>query len=383
MDTTAGSQAVEEGTDVFEEGSDSAASTQVTIPPIRTIQPEICESTHRTEVLRSQYYAHIGTPRPKYNLSKIVEQVPYACKRYHNQIEGDPAEAASLPVKSHGAKWGLSSEDLASPLPVTSAAKGGRWLKQQITYEGLQGLKKKGVLDQFYVDHELKLMYCVVPKAGCTSFKAWLLNNAGLFTGKSVHDRNLYSGERVQHASVLADETLLDILNNGDYFKFSFTRSPYTRALATYLERFLDCTKRRSSDECRRWRLSLMSGKDTFPEDATFKQYLKAIRDTPAPSITFMNAHWLPALRICGYDELGYDFVGRLENSADHKLLYSMTGKAKPQSKEKDLRHSEGTTAKMAAYYDKEAVSLCQETYAATDEVLLGYVADDLRDSLG
>eukprot|EP00659_Diplonema_papillatum_P015594 gene15594-23802_t len=332
-----------------------------TFSPPPTV-PAICESLARSRELKQLWMTWKQKTPQQVNGTLPVGELPDACK-------GVPvaAQEAAVPTSLLEAKH-----------PVTEAAKAGWFVKDSLSLAQVKELRARGVSEQFYVDHDLKLLYCVIPKAGCTTYKSWMLQNAGLFKGGNVHNRELYNGARIQNGQFISDEKLLEILNGGSYFKFTITRSPYTRVLATYLERFNECEKqaRRTKAECDMWKRAVTGGALPLPRDnMTFVDYLSTMKAHKLTVVDFRNAHWVPGVQICGLDHIKYDWVGRLEDTDDSKVLYDLVGQ-KPLAKHvlKNTRHSEGTAGKMASYYNEEAKRLVHELYSDSDVSRLGYI---------
>ncbi|XP_070573356.1 uncharacterized protein [Ptychodera flava] len=174
------------------------------------------------------------------------------------------------------------------------------------------------------------LMYCMVPKVGCTSWKKVLL----VLYGKSdttdglshsyVHFNNTYD--------TLDDfygEQLVQIVD--DYFNFLFVRHPFQRVLSAYRDKF---ERPMAGDEYFRRRYGQMivetfrkspsrraieDGRPTFLE---FIEYLVNYRLMGAEA----DEHWKPITHLCGPCEISYDFIGKYEslvNDAEY-VLYNI-----------------------------------------------------------
>ena len=150
------------------------------------------------------------------------------------------------------------------------------------------------------------------------------------------------------------------------------------------MERFNECEKqiRRTKGECDMWKRALLELKRgenmngiTLPNDTiSFTDYLKVMKDHPHADVNFRNTHWVNNVDICALKDLTYDFLGRLEDKNDIKLIYDLLG-----SKMMDtLRHSEGTSKKLKKYYTKESKDLVSQIYQDTDYEVLGYSGDNV-----
>eukprot|EP01062_Namystynia_karyoxenos_P059579 TRINITY_DN51011_c0_g1_i1.p1 TRINITY_DN51011_c0_g1~~TRINITY_DN51011_c0_g1_i1.p1 ORF type:complete len:548 (+),score=170.79 TRINITY_DN51011_c0_g1_i1:74-1645(+) len=264
-----------------------------------------------------------------------------------------------------------------APAAVVGRDKG--WVKGQLTAEHVSSLRRRGVLGQWYIDHTTKVAACLVPKAGCTGWKAWLLHMSGdpRMGQGNVHNRSRYRGPRLIDANTLSDRQMLSILNDGTYFKFAVVRNPFTRSLATYLERFYQCHTRRTLGDCIGWGRALVGNMDTRNMrtfSPSFSEYLSLQhRQLRAhPTFNYMSAHWLASAITCGLDEIPYDFVVRLERPKDAELVYSLAGHKNVFGRAVG-GHSQGTTAKLTRYYSTQAaLALAQQVYQHDTDVL-GY----------
>ena len=330
------------------------------IPFISKEESAVCGSMARSKVLKKEYLKMSAQEQQPVD---GVQDIPIC--------EGTPV----VEVPS------VSAEDMTSKkIPMETATSEKRFVKNDITKQKVLEFRRRGTAEQWYIDKELKFFYCVVPKAGCTTLKAWMLNNAKLFKGGTVHNRQLYNGPRIQNIQFVPDDELIPILNSGEYFKFTVVRSPYTRVLATYLERFENCEKqtRRTKQECDMWKRALIGKTNGLPADnSSFAEILDVMKKNPLPSVDFRNSHWLPNVDVCSMNEIKYDWVGRLEDPTDLDLIYNITGaeKMKDKRKSKGLRHSEGTSSKMKSYYSDLSRDLVSEIYSDTDILRLGYHA--------
>ena len=362
---------------VHSEERNPDVSTNVDVPALRPPPPQppaasagatptnmLCGSMARSERLRDVYYTS-RNEQHTFNATGVLPSPP-ACSGYVPTPDDVPST------------WGLTQQHLKETLPITSAARETRFIKQTLSLAQVKELRDTGVAEQLYIDTQDKILYCVVPKAGCTTYKSWLLYNAGLYNGKgTIHKRDLYRG-RVKNADFMQDDELRDILNSGDYFKFTVSRSPYTRALATYLERFHNCESlpKMNPSVCNMWRRALYGSQYNPAAEkpiTSFKQFLDIMKANFLPRVDYKNAHWVSNTRVCGLDRIAYDWVGRLEDRADTQILYGLTGKGRSPFKADG--HTQSTSSKIPEHYTEETKRLVTEIYD-NDVSLLGYVTD-------
>eukprot|EP01065_Artemidia_motanka_P033563 TRINITY_DN40562_c0_g1_i1.p1 TRINITY_DN40562_c0_g1~~TRINITY_DN40562_c0_g1_i1.p1 ORF type:complete len:498 (+),score=106.67 TRINITY_DN40562_c0_g1_i1:89-1582(+) len=266
-------------------------------------------------------------------------------------------------------------EGSGASAPTAAVGKSGGWVKAGLSLQDVASLRRRGVLSQWYVDRVAKVAACLVPKAGCTGWKAWMLRNAGDPRGGmgNVHNRSRYKGPRLVDANRLTDEQVLEVLNGGKYFKFTVVRNPYVRSLATYLERFYRC-QRRGRASCLGWLRSLVGDNDQRNLQLfqpTFADYLNLqLRARRArPMFDFKVAHWLPSVLTCGLNELPYDVVVRLDVEDDADVVYSLSGHPQHTA---GRGHSQGTSRLLARFYTASALATAHKVYQADLDVL-GY----------
>eukprot|EP01062_Namystynia_karyoxenos_P034029 TRINITY_DN2496_c0_g1_i2.p1 TRINITY_DN2496_c0_g1~~TRINITY_DN2496_c0_g1_i2.p1 ORF type:complete len:867 (+),score=268.45 TRINITY_DN2496_c0_g1_i2:219-2819(+) len=334
--------------------------------------------------------------------------------------------------------WGDAEEAPGGRLATEIARRGG-WSKQRVTLQEVQALRARGVLNHFYLDRELRLLSCMVPKAGSTTLKAFFLSNAGDWPGGgTVHNKSRFHDHRLQAGDFISDEDFVELLNSGRYFKFTMVRNPFSRSLAAYLERFHECQRTRLIEECKMWRRSLTTpggeglptyrpgvfveaehsgkqrrghivsvlpngrvavdfpaGKDGLPRasgvydpsqlrmaelgrDTTFVHFLEGLRAYPTKKVTWQNAHWLPSADVCALDVVQYDWVGRLEVQDDWKLLYSVVGTRAGfnEAQKRSLKHSVGTAMQSVQFYTFENIDRAEELFSMTDIGIIGYNAE-------
>eukprot|EP01062_Namystynia_karyoxenos_P024810 TRINITY_DN1969_c0_g1_i1.p1 TRINITY_DN1969_c0_g1~~TRINITY_DN1969_c0_g1_i1.p1 ORF type:complete len:630 (+),score=201.71 TRINITY_DN1969_c0_g1_i1:77-1966(+) len=343
-----------------------------TTPVPKPSYPVVCRSWYNTALIRYMWQRWKGQAAlPALNGT----EPPKDCADY------------SVPPRD----MPVAEPHLAKDIPTAAVAAERKWLKLGITKVHVEQLRARGIIDQLYVDHKLKMMYCAVPKSGCTGIKGWMLKGAGLFTGGSAHNKTLFKGDRLKVATFMTDQEVMDVLNNGEYFKWTIVRNPFTRVLATYLERFHQCLKqtRRTAQECFMWKKALVGRQPSaeaeakqLSDDMSFLDYLNVLvkyREKQKP-VNFLNAHWLPASEVCAMDEIEYDFVGRLEDKADMQTVYDLTGQQASFSKiqKKKLEHSEGTSTKLRTHYTDESHRIIAELYKKWDINQLGYTSTNV-----
>jgi hypothetical protein len=116
---------------------------------------------------------------------------------------------------------------------------------------------------------------------------------------ESPHDR---AGSPIP-SHVAAPTPLNEVMESEAFFKFTYVRNPYTRALSAYLDKVL-------RDDSERVRLLPSIGLPAGSEP-TFLEFLKAIQ---AQRDSWRDIHWVTQSRLIQINNINYNFVGRFES---------------------------------------------------------------------
>ena len=178
--------------------------TAIPNPPDKT--PAICITIPLSENIRVEYLKWKEVTRLSVNGTINFKNKVPICKGIRETVTDKAFNSEFM------------SEHRTAPARAMSGLRG--FNKQRLSVNQIEDLRSSGVIEQLYFDHDLKIAYCAVPKAGCTEVKAWMLNNAGLYKrSRTPHNRTLYTGERIQNGQVMSNERLQQIFSDGEYFK--------------------------------------------------------------------------------------------------------------------------------------------------------------------
>ena len=221
-----------------------------------------------------------------------------------------------------------------------------------------------------YVTHistRHRCVYVEVPKAGCSVVKRVLqyseVDGQGIDPEASVHDRSISP----LAAPISGGFDLDEIFGSpSPYFRFSFVRNPYSRALSCYLEKIAG----------EQWLRDIRLPELGFDphEEVSFADFLKRVSGQQPRA---MDPHWAPQHHLLSLRKVRYGFLGRFENfQPDLRRLVDTLGLDVPQ--ELLLRRTAHVTAaadRLHDYFDDETVHLVQQIYRK-DFDLLGYGRD-------
>jgi len=195
---------------------------------------------------------------------------------------------------------------------------------------------KKGInanaFSNILVSDKHQVLYCVTPKVACTNWKRILLILDGYF--KKPEDissslaHNFSTGYFRKLSEYSPDEINLRLTT---YYKFLFSRHPYTRLISAFRNKFLNAKYKDfrlifGKYIMRKYRNRQNITKDKrykIGEGLTFEEFVKFIIDSPIDDRDFWNEHWERIDRLCLPCLIQYDFIGKFETlkpDADYLL---------------------------------------------------------------
>lgn len=218
-----------------------------------------------------------------------------------------------------------------------------------------------------YLTHISPRHRCVfveVPKAGCSVVKRVLqyceVAGEGFDPSASVHDRSISPLAAPLKGGFALDEVFG---TPSPYYRFSFVRNPYTRALSCYLEKI-------AGEQWLREKRLPDLGFDPQGE-VSFVEFLRAVAEQPPAD---MDIHWAPQHFLLSLAQVRYDFLGRFENFHDdlRRMIHAVGLTVPEPLLQQGTAHATGAGGRLEEYYDAEALELVQQIYRE-DFTGLGY----------
>ena len=210
-------------------------------------------------------------------------------------------------------------------------------------------------------------VYFENPKVACGTIKRTLQS---IEAGSSVNPLNVHDrGESpLQEIENFDEDHISQILWGREFFKFSFVRNPFTRALSVYKDKIERDSKHKKS-------VLKILGKETenLRQNVSFKEFLYAVSQQ---SQVEMDNHWRPQnIQLC-MPLINFDFIGRFENFDNDfkKVLHTISPILQNQIV---YEKSNATHANqfLLNYYDSEATDLVRLIYKDDFEIF-GYELD-------
>lgn len=177
------------------------------------------------------------------------------------------------------------------------------------------------------VDDTHKLLYCVVPKVGCTNWKRVFValkyhppKNPAAIGKFLIHYKTNWT--YLAHFSPEEREYRLK-----NYLKFMFVRHPYERLLSAYMNKFVE----RNPAYAQTYGTMIINLYRSNPTSAaikrgrnvTFEEFLQYVADRrsflsdPVINATGRighNKHWATVMSLCNPCQVDYDFIGKYDN---------------------------------------------------------------------
>nr|XP_020754851.1 carbohydrate sulfotransferase 8 [Odocoileus virginianus texanus]XP_020754852.1 carbohydrate sulfotransferase 8 [Odocoileus virginianus texanus] len=224
-------------------------------------------------------------------------------------------------------------------------------------------------VSRIFVEDRHRVLYCEVPKAGCSNWKRVLMVLAGLASSTTdIQHNTVHYGSALKRLDTFDRQGILHRLST--YTKMLFVREPFERLVSAFRDKFehpnsyyhpvfgkaiLARYRANASRE------ALRTGSGVrFPE---FVQYLLDVHRPVG-----MDIHWDHVSRLCSPCLIDYDFVGKFESMEDDanfflSLIRAPRNLTFPRFKD---RHSEEarTTARITHQYFAQLSTLQrQRTY--------------------
>ncbi|KAI4899718.1 hypothetical protein NFI96_013627 [Prochilodus magdalenae] len=224
-------------------------------------------------------------------------------------------------------------------------------------------------VSRIYVEDTHKLLYCEVPKAGCSNWKRVLmvLQGQAVSTGEIQHEQVHY-GNHLKRLDSFDRRGIARRLKT--YTKVLFLREPFERLVSAFRDKFESpnsyyhpvfgkpiISKYRSNAS----QLALHTG-----EGVTFKEFIQYLLDVHRP--VGMDIHWEPVVQLCSPCLIDYDFIGKFETIEEEAnlLLRSIGAPANltfPSFKDRNPNAARTSSQITQKYFSQLNLTERQKTY--------------------
>lgn len=238
-------------------------------------------------------------------------------------------------------------------------------------------ITKQRFASQFFVDEDRKTIYCSIPKVACTSFKIYLRqikNLSNPYDSWVVHDPSK-SGlkELWWHYS---ERAAIKIITCPDFFKFTFVRNPFSRAVSVFLDKHVNGGPPYTRQHWNRKFFGQLGFRASrFSKNPggllSFGQFVDLVGGVMRRERETIEPHIAPQMDMCALNEIKYDFVGRFENlEEDAKKVMGIIGVEKLSAfsiGKKD--HPTNASSRLTTFYDEDVFRSVKCTYSMDFEI--------------
>lgn len=203
-----------------------------------------------------------------------------------------------------------------------------------------------------------KYVYFENPKVACSSIKKTLINyELGELSnrwGNVIHQPLFHSAFVKPYQ--LKEETFWEIINDPKYLKFSFVRSPYSRALSCYLQKIK--TKASGYEQIKPFLTD-----SEIVSNISFQRFLEIVDEMDCYD---MNSHFRPQTQQLFFKQINLGFIGKLENFNQDfaNVLSKISGEDEPPITHIFSAHQTNACSKLDGYLTPEIIDLINRIYS-------------------
>ncbi|XP_057203652.1 carbohydrate sulfotransferase 8 isoform X2 [Triplophysa rosa] len=173
-------------------------------------------------------------------------------------------------------------------------------------------------VSRIYVEDRHKLLYCEVPKAGCSNWKRVLMVLAGVANStREINHMDVHYDNHLKRLDSFDRQGIAKRLET--YTKVLFVREPMERLVSAFRDKFESPNSYYhpvfgkpiiSKYRVKASKVALKTG-----SGVTFREFIHYLLDVHRP--VGMDIHWEPVNQLCSPCHLHYDFIGKVESLAE------------------------------------------------------------------
>ncbi|KAL4613201.1 carbohydrate sulfotransferase 8-like isoform X1 [Arapaima gigas] len=183
-------------------------------------------------------------------------------------------------------------------------------------------------VSRIFVEDKHKLLYCEVPKAGCSNWKRVLMVLEGLASStQDIQHDAVHYGNHLRRLDSFERQGITHRLET--YTKVLFVREPLERLVSAFRDKFENPNTYYHPVFGRpiisRYRANASQAALRTGTGVTFKEFVQYLLDVHRP--VGMDIHWEPVGHLCSPCLLDFDFIGKFETmQVDANFLLHITG---------------------------------------------------------
>ncbi|XP_044000744.1 carbohydrate sulfotransferase 8-like isoform X1 [Gambusia affinis] len=322
--------------------------------PVSPMQHPNVEESKRKATTVSQEQ-DIGTPQITKRQRKLLKTSPHITHSKNVSL-------TSLP--------GFSTERSLSNL--SSILEARKQVMKNMCAKYKSGISRTITPDHvkyIYVEEKYKVLYCEVPKSGCSNWKRTLIVLSGKASNPdSLNHEQVHYGGYLKTLNRFNQKEIMHRLQT--YKKFMFVREPLDRVVSAYRDKFENPNEYYHNlfgkPIISKYRVAPSAEALKTGNGVTFKEFVQYLLDGHRP--VGMDIHWEQINKLCHPCLIDYDLIGKFENMEEESnFLLRMIGAPDslklPSFKDrnpKDVRTSKEITEK---YFSQVSLMEKQRAY--------------------
>ncbi|XP_036441172.1 carbohydrate sulfotransferase 8-like [Colossoma macropomum] len=183
-------------------------------------------------------------------------------------------------------------------------------------------------VSRIYVEDRYKLLYCEVPKAGCSNWKRVLMVLAGVASStRDIGHDAVHYGNHLKRLDSFDRQGITRRLDT--YTKVLFVREPMERLVSAFRDKFESPNSYYhpvfGKPIISKYRVNASKSALRTGSGVTFQEFIRYLLDVHRP--VGMDIHWEPVSQLCSPCLLDYDFIGKFETMEEEaNFLLRRTG---------------------------------------------------------
>lgn len=325
-------------------------------------------SNRRTSgLIPPMQFPHFEESRQKASAASLEQDVGSNHVSKHSTHSKAQKKSPSLKHSNNNASASSSSRSL--PLQILEAR---RNLMKEICakYKGsISRTVTRHHVQNLYVEDKYKLLYCQVPKVGCSNWKRTLMVLAGQATNaSSIKHSTVHYGKHLKTLDSFDCQGIMHRLET--YTKVMFVREPLERMVSAFRDKFENPNHHYHSLFGRsiisKYRANASQEALLTGSGVTFKEFVQYLLDVHRP--IGMDIHWEQMNQLCNPCLIDYDFIGKFEKMEEESnVVLRLSGAPAnitlPNFKDRNPTDARTSTEVMQKYFSQVSLQERQRIY--------------------
>ncbi|NXA35011.1 CHST8 sulfotransferase, partial [Eudromia elegans] len=224
-------------------------------------------------------------------------------------------------------------------------------------------------VSRIFVEDKYRILYCEVPKAGCSNWKRVLMVLNGLASStKDIQHNTVHYGNYLKKLDGFDRKGIHHRLNT--YTKMLFIREPFEKLVSAFRDKFEHPNNYYhpvfGKAIISRYRVNATKEALRTGSGVKFKEFIQYLLDVHRP--VGMDIHWDHVNRLCSPCLIDYDFIGKFESmEEDANFFLHLIGAPRnltfPKFKDRHSNDERTTTKITQQYFAQLSPSQRQRSY--------------------